>query len=51
MRPFAPISLAALLSVSPFVFAQTPVGTPTPSPVPVQTPVPGGAVAVSVNAP
>ena len=45
MRPFAPLSIAALLSVAPCVPAQTPTGTPGPvpstSPVPAQTPTPG----------
>ncbi len=45
MRPFAPLSLAALLSVASCSFAQTPVGTPgqvpSASPVPAQTPTPG----------
>ena len=45
MRPFAPLSLVALLSLAPCVTAQTPIGTPGPvpssSPVPTQTPTPG----------
>ena len=45
MRPFAPLSFVALLSVASCTFAQTPVGTPGPvpstSPVPPQTPTPG----------
>lgn len=45
MRPFAPLSLAALLFLAACVSAQTPVGIPGPvpssTPVPAQTPTPG----------
>ncbi len=45
MRSVAPLSLAAILLIVPFVSAQTQAGTPAPipqsAPVPVQTPTPG----------
>ncbi len=45
MRPFVPLSLAALLSVTPLVLSQTPTGPTTQVPgqtsAPPQTPTPG----------
>ncbi len=45
MRPYAPLSLATLLSVGLLASAQTPVGTPAqaPAPVPSTAPVPTSA--------